>query len=44
MNHTMTIAGRKWPIANGRAYLRGANLTGADLEGANLQGANLQGA
>ena len=44
MSDTITIAGRKWPIANGRAYLDGAYLRGADLRGAYLRGAYLRGA
>jgi hypothetical protein len=54
MSNTITIAGREWPVIDGRAYLDGANLKGADLERASLEradleradlrGANLQGA
>jgi hypothetical protein len=40
----VTIAGREWPIANGRANLLGADLKGANLEDANLKGADLEGA
>lgn len=31
MTNTITLAGRKWPIINGRANLTGANLRCADL-------------
>ena len=44
MSNTITIAGCKWPIANGCASLEGADLEGAYLRCAYLRGANLKGA
>ena len=44
MSKTITLAGREWPLIDGRADLRGAHLNGAELRGADLRGADLRGA